>query len=170
MTAPRPDEAPIDRHRVGLVVNGRHHSLNIEARMVLADLLRDALGLTGTHLGCETGECGSCTVILDGATARSCTVLAVKADGCQITTIEGVARDGALHPVQEAFIRHHAIQCGFCTPGMIMTAIGIFDWKEPLDECEVRRSIAGNLCRCTGYEPIVRAILEVAGASGTSDG
>ena len=146
-----------------LRVNGAQTTGAAEPRTTLADYLRDVLGLTGTHLGCEHGVCGSCTVLLDGQSVRSCLILAPQAEGHEITTIEGlVGDDGSLHPVQEAFSRHHALQCGFCTPGFIMTVLEYLEEGGSDDEQEVRQRISGNLCRCTGYHNIVLAIQELA--------
>jgi carbon-monoxide dehydrogenase small subunit len=135
----------------------------VEPRLLLVDFLRENLDLTGTNVGCETSQCGACTVHLDGASVKSCTVLAVQADGRAVTTIEGLASNGALHPMQEAFREHHGLQCGFCTPGMIMAAVDLIESGEELTDEAIRRGIEGNLCRCTGYENIVRAIRAAAG-------
>ena len=144
--------------QISITVNGSVHADDVEPRTLLVHHLRDGVGLTGTNVGCDTSNCGACTVHLDGEAVKSCTVLAVQADGGEVTTIEGVARDGNLHPVQEAFNEHHALQCGFCTPGMIMQAIDFLgDNPDPSEE-EVREGIEGNLCRCTGYQNIVRAV------------
>jgi len=146
-----------------LSVNGSEVRAHIEPRLTLADFLRDVAGLTGTHLGCEHGVCGACTVLLDGESVRSCLLLAVQAEGREVTTIEGIAGpDGSLHPVQEAFTSHHALQCGFCTPGFIMTVLEYVNEGASPDEEEIRQRISGNLCRCTGYHNIVRAIRELA--------
>ena len=146
---------------VSMKVNGESVSAEVENRTLLVEYLRDHLGLTGTHVGCDTSQCGCCTVHIDGIPAKSCTMLAVQADGCEVTTIEGLAKDGVLHPMQEAFRENHALQCGFCTPGMVMSAIGIVDRHkgEELDEKTVRHELEGNICRCTGYHNIVKAIL-----------
>ena len=149
-----------------LVVNGVSRPLDVEPRTLLVHALRDNLGLTGTHIGCDTSQCGACTVLLDGRAVKGCTVLAVQAEGADVTTIEGVARDGELHPVQQAFVEHHGLQCGFCTPGMVLTAIDLLERSPNADEGAIRRSLRGNLCRCTGYQPIVEAIR--AAASGRS--
>jgi carbon-monoxide dehydrogenase small subunit len=151
---------------VRLTVNGKDHELSIDTRMVLADLLREELDLTGTHVGCGTGSCGACTVMLDGRTVKSCCVLAVDVDGRQVTTIEGLSPNGAedLHPVQRAFIDNQGLQCGFCTPGMILSAIQLLsDHPDPSEE-DIRHGIAGNLCRCTGYVMIVDSIAAAAKA------
>ena len=140
-----------------ITVNGARHETEVEPRTLLVDFIRADLGLTGTKVGCDTSQCGACTVSLDGRTVKACTVLAVQADGADIVTIEGLAGDGGLHPLQEAFWEHHALQCGFCTPGMIMSASELISAGR-LDEAAIRRGLEGNLCRCTGYENIVRAV------------
>ena len=151
--------------RVSMIVNGEAVSREIEDATLLAEFLREALGLTGTHVGCDTTQCGCCVVHLDGISAKSCTVLAASAEGMQVTTIEGLARDGVLHPMQEAFRECHGLQCGFCTPGQIMAGAELVATHSgPLDERTVREEMEGNLCRCTGYHNIVAAILSVAGA------
>ncbi len=151
--------------RVSMIVNGEAVSREIEDATLLAEFLREALGLTGTHVGCDTTQCGCCVVHLDGISAKSCTVLAASAEGMQVTTIEGLARDGVLHPMQEAFRECHGLQCGFCTPGQIMAGAELVATHPgPLDERTVREEMEGNLCRCTGYHNIVAAILSVAGA------
>jgi len=144
--------------KVGVTVNGRSHSHEVEPRLLLVHYLRDVLGLTGTHIGCETSLCGACTVLMNGQAVKSCTVLAVQADGAEITTIEGLARDGKLHPVQEGFWEEHGLQCGYCTPGMILAGVALLNSNAAPSEPEIRRAIAGNLCRCTGYQHIVNAI------------
>jgi aerobic carbon-monoxide dehydrogenase small subunit len=141
-----------------LVVNGEQRSLEVEARTLLVHALRDGLGLTGAHVGCDTSQCGACTVLLDGRAVKSCTVLALQAEGGELTTIEGLATDGGLHPVQEAFVEHHGLQCGYCTPGMILTAVDLLSRDPEPDAATIRHSLRGNLCRCTGYQPIVKAI------------
>ena len=147
---------------VALEINGVQREVQVEPRTLLVELIRDHLGLTGTKVGCDTSQCGACTIHLDGKAVKSCTVLAVQADGSTVTTIEVLARNGALHPLQEAFWAKHGLQCGFCTPGMIMTAAELLaSGGSPTDE-EIRHAIEGNLCRCTGYENIVRAIREAA--------
>jgi aerobic carbon-monoxide dehydrogenase small subunit len=148
-----------------VTVNGVVHDTDVEPRLLLVHLLRDRLGLTGTHVGCDTSNCGACTVHVDGEAVKSCTVLAVQADGAQVTTIEGMAQDGELHPLQEAFWNKHGLQCGYCTPGMIMAASELIARAEDpasLTEEDVRTSLEGNLCRCTGYHNIVQAVLEAA--------
>jgi carbon-monoxide dehydrogenase small subunit len=148
--------------RVSFHVNGVEHHVEVEPRTLLVHALRDHLGLTGTHIGCDTSNCGACTIHLDGRAVKSCTVLAVQADGTAITTIEGLARDGELHPLQEAFWNDHGLQCGYCTPGMIMAAAGLLAENPNPTEHEVRHALEGNLCRCTGYHNIVKAILDAA--------
>ena len=150
---------------VTLTVNGEKRSLETEPRTLLVHALRDDLGLTGTNIGCDSSSCGACTILLDGLSAKSCTVLAVQADGAEITTIEGVAEpDGTLHPLQQAFHECHALQCGYCTPGMVMAALSLIDEYPGLDEAGVRSGLEGNLCRCTGYQNIVDAVLQAAAA------
>jgi carbon-monoxide dehydrogenase small subunit len=141
-----------------MTVNGRQVTGDVEPRTLLVHFIRENLNLTGTHVGCETGYCGACTIMLEGRTAKSCTMLAVQAEGAQITTIEGVATNGQLHPVQEGFWERHGLQCGFCTPGMIISAVGLLSENSKPTESEIRHGIEGNLCRCTGYHNIVRAI------------
>jgi carbon-monoxide dehydrogenase small subunit len=139
-------------------VNGVTHQYSVEPRLLLVYYLRDVLGLTGTHVGCDTSQCGACTVLMDGQAVKACTVLAVQADGTDITTIEGLATDGRLHPLQEGFWEEHGLQCGFCTPGMILAAHQLLQkYPEPTEE-QIRHGLAGNLCRCTGYHNIVRAV------------
>lgn len=148
--------------QVTTTVNGRTVSEDVEPRMLLVHLLRDRLALTGTHIGCETSYCGACTVLVDGRAVKSCTMLAVQADGAEITTIEGLASGDELHPIQEAFSAHHGLQCGFCTPGMILAAVALLaDDSNPTDR-EIRIALDGNLCRCTGYQPIIRAVEDAA--------
>jgi carbon-monoxide dehydrogenase small subunit len=148
--------------RIALRVNGEDRTADVEPRESLADCLRDHLGLTGTHLGCEHGVCGACTVVVNGRTARACLLLAVEAEGGEITTVEGVADGAALHPVQQAFMEEHALQCGFCTPGFVVTLYQLFRERPDADEREIRGHLGGNLCRCTGYQNIVAAALEAA--------
>jgi carbon-monoxide dehydrogenase small subunit len=152
----------MQRVPITLTVNGRSISAEVEARMTLADFLREQLGLTGTKLGCEYGVCGSCTVLWDGAAVRSCLVLAAQADGANLTTIEGLATGEAMHPVQQAFWEHHGLQCGFCTPGMVLTAVALLEENPDPSEEEIREALSGNLCRCTGYQNIVRAVRAAA--------
>lgn len=149
---------------VRLTVNGAAREGQCEPRKLLVDFLREDLALTGTHVGCEHGICGACTILLDGEAARSCIMLAVQADGADIVTVEGLARDGALHPLQEAFREHHGLQCGFCTPGMLLTALDLLSVKPDPSEAEVREGIAAVLCRCTGYQGIVNAVRAAAAA------
>jgi carbon-monoxide dehydrogenase small subunit len=152
-----------DRRTITLTVNGVRHNREVETRLTLGDFLRRELGLTGTHLGCEHGVCGACTVHLDGEAVRSCILFAVQADGAKVTTVEGLARpDGTLHPLQQAFRDHHGLQCGFCTPGMLMTLAAFLAENANPTEREVREAISGNLCRCTGYQGIVAAALDAA--------
>jgi aerobic carbon-monoxide dehydrogenase small subunit len=149
--------------KVSLTVNGERHELDVEPRLLLVHLLRDRLGLTGTHVGCDTSNCGACTVHLDGDAVKSCTILAVQADGGEVKTIEGMAAaDGTLHPLQEAFWNDHALQCGYCTPGMIMSAADLLKRNPNPSEEEIRSGLEGNLCRCTGYHNIVRAVQDAA--------
>jgi carbon-monoxide dehydrogenase small subunit len=147
---------------VRLSVNGVEHHLEVEPRLLLVHALRDRLGLTGTHVGCDTSNCGACTVHLDGHAVKSCTVLAVQADGSRVTTIEGLGSERELHPVQEAFWNDHGLQCGYCTPGMIMAAAALLAENPNPTEDEVRQGLEGNLCRCTGYHNIVKAVLDAA--------
>lgn len=144
--------------QVSMSINGRDVTAEVEPRTLLVHFLREDQGLTGTHVGCETSYCGACTVLVDGKTMKSCTMLAVQADGAHITTVEGLASDGELHPVQEGFWERHGLQCGYCTPGMIMSAVGLLEGNRSPDEGEIRHAIEGNLCRCTGYHNIVRSI------------
>jgi|TARA_B100001105_G_scaffold67850_1_gene53238 carbon-monoxide dehydrogenase small subunit len=143
-------------------INGKDYSATTEERQLLVNFIRDEVDLTGTHVGCDTSQCGSCVIHLNGKAIKSCTMLAVQADGAEILTIEGIAEGDNLHPMQEAFREHHGLQCGFCTPGMIMSAIDIINRKPNLDEQTVREELEGNLCRCTGYQNIVKAILSAA--------
>ncbi len=143
---------------VSLTVNGEAVSREVEARTLLVELLRQHLGLTGTHVGCDTSQCGACVVHVDGRSVKSCTLLAAQAEGAQVTTIEGLATDGALHPMQEAFREHHGLQCGFCTPGMVLSAIDLVNNDPDPSERAIREGLEGNLCRCTGYHNIVKAI------------
>jgi aerobic carbon-monoxide dehydrogenase small subunit len=151
--------------RVSMTVNGTHRVAEVEPRLLLVHFLRDTLGLTGTHVGCDTSSCGACTVHLDGEAVKSCTVLAAQADGAHVTTIEGIGQEGSLHPLQEAFWEHHGLQCGFCTPGMIMAAADLLERNPDPSEHDVREALAGNLCRCTGYHNIVKAVLAAAGGT-----
>ena len=149
---------------ISLTVNGNPVTVDVEARSLLSRVLRDQLGLTDTHVGCDTSQCGACVVHVDGKPVKSCTMLAVQAAGTDVTTIEGLARDGKLHPMQEAFRENHGLQCGFCTPGMIMSAVALAEHNPDLDEAAVRKGLEGNLCRCTGYQNIVHAVLDGAKA------
>ncbi len=142
---------------VTVTVNGTRYTHDVEPRLLLVHYLRDVLGLTGTHVGCDTSQCGACTVLVDGQAVKSCTMFAVQADGASITTIEGLAKDGKLHPVQEGFWEEHGLQCGFCTPGMIITLAQVLERNPNPTEEQIRHGIAGNICRCTGYHNIVRA-------------
>ena len=148
---------------VSVTVNGVVRSADVEARTLLVHLLRDELGLTGTNVGCDTSSCGACTVLVDGLSAKSCTLLAVQVEGAALTTIEGLAGDDGLHPMQQAFQDCHGLQCGFCTPGMVMAAVSLVDEYQDLDGDAVREGLEGNLCRCTGYQNIVKAVLAAAG-------
>lgn len=150
---------------ISVTVNGRTHHLDVEPRMLLVHLLREELGLTGTHVGCDTSQCGACTVLIDGASAKSCTLFAVQADGAEVTTIEGIGSDGALHALQQAFWDEHGLQCGYCTPGMILSAADLLERNPNPTEAEIRRGLDGNLCRCTGYEHIVNAVQAAAGGA-----
>ena len=144
---------------VAMTVNGKPASADVEPRTLLVQFIREQLGLTGTHVGCDTSQCGACVVHVDGRAVKSCTMLAAQAEGAEVLTIEGLAANGDLHPVQKAFREHHGLQCGFCTPGMIMTAVDMIRRKPDLDEETVRDELEGNICRCTGYHNIVKAIL-----------
>jgi carbon-monoxide dehydrogenase small subunit len=150
--------------RVSITVNGDDHALELEPRELLVYVLRERLGLTGTNVGCDTSSCGACTVLIDGESVKSCTVLGVQADGHEITTIEGLATNGSLHPVQESFHQEHGLQCGYCTPGFVIATVALLrETPHPTEE-EIRHSLEGNLCRCTGYHNIVRAVQAAAGA------
>ena len=146
-----------------MTINGQTHSHDVEPRTLLVHFIRENCGLTGTNVGCDTSSCGACTIHLNGESVKSCTVLAVQADGQELLTIEGLAKDGVLHPMQEAFRQNHALQCGYCTPGMVMAAIGLLDENPHPTEREVRLGLEGNLCRCTGYHNIVKSVLAAAG-------
>jgi aerobic carbon-monoxide dehydrogenase small subunit len=148
--------------KVEITVNGTRHSRDVEDRTLLVDLLRDGLGLTGTHIGCDTTHCGACTVIVDDEPVKSCTVLAVQADGGAVRTVEGLETDGKLHPIQEGFWQEHGLQCGYCTPGMMMTGVALLGRNTNPTEPEIRHAISGNLCRCTGYVNIVKSIQNAA--------
>ena len=153
-------------HSVTVNVNGGDQTHEVEARTLLAQYLRESCGLTGTNIGCDTSQCGACTVILDGQAVKSCTVLALQAEGGSVTTIEGMNSNGDLHPLQQAFWDNHGLQCGYCTPGMIMTAADMLDWNSNPSEAEIRRGLEGNLCRCTGYQNIVKSIAAAAETMG----
>jgi carbon-monoxide dehydrogenase small subunit len=152
----------MDKIDIILDINGASHEVSVEPRRTLADVIRDDCGLTGTHLGCEHGVCGACTVLVEGAPVRSCLMFAVQANGKKIRTVEGLAQGGVLHPLQEAFIAHHGLQCGFCTPGFLMLAVGLLEQKPHLDDDELLDVLSSNLCRCTGYENIVKAVKAAA--------
>ena len=154
--------------RISVTVNGEKREAEVEPRQLLVYFLREQLGLTGTNVGCDTSSCGSCTILMDGDSVKSCTVLAVQADGADVTTIEGLATNGELHPMQQAFHENHALQCGFCTPGMVMAAIGLLKENPSPSEAEIRIGLEGNLCRCTGYHNIVKAVLSAAGRGVTA--
>ena len=158
------------KHSVSMNVNGVERQGEVEGRTLLVHHIRENLGLTGTHIGCDTSQCGACTILMNGKAVKSCTVLAVQAEGAEITTIEGLAKDGELHPVQEGFWEEHGLQCGYCTPGMIMTSVDLLQRNPNPTEDEIRHGIEGNLCRCTGYQHIVKSIQyaanKMAGAAG----
>ena len=147
---------------VSVAVNGVRRSHDVEPRLLLVHYLRETLGLTGTNIGCDTSQCGACTVLLDGKAVKSCTMLAAQADGAKVTTIEGLATDGKLHPVQDAFWEKHGLQCGYCTPGMVLTACNLLEQNPKPSDADIRRGLEGNLCRCTGYQNIVAAVREAA--------
>ena len=150
------------RSHVKISVNGVLHEADVEPRLLLVHFLRENLGLTGTHSGCDTTNCGACTVVMDGRTAKSCTILAVQADGREVLTVEGLAQGGRLHPVQEAFLEEHGLQCGFCTPGMLMSAYALLDKNRNPSEDEIRNAISGNICRCTGYVNVIHSVQRAA--------
>ncbi|MGH9117791.1 MAG: (2Fe-2S)-binding protein [Acidimicrobiales bacterium] len=152
--------------KVAMTVNGSAQGHDVEPRLLLVHYLRDVVGLTGTNVGCDTSSCGACTVLVGGESVKSCTMLAVQADGADITTIEGLASDGELHPVQQAFRENHGLQCGFCTPGMVMAAVSLLEEVPNPTEQQVRVGLEGNLCRCTGYHNIVKAVLAASGSGG----
>jgi carbon-monoxide dehydrogenase small subunit len=153
---------------VSMIVNGKVRKAQVEPRLLLVHFLREQLNLTGTHVGCDTSQCGACTVLIDGRSVKSCTVFAVQADGSKITTIEGLAANGELHPMQECFWEEHGLQCGFCTPGMIMSAVNLLADNPQPTEDQIREGISGNFCRCTGYQHIVNAIQHAATRSGSA--
>ncbi|GCE12609.1 (2Fe-2S)-binding protein [Tengunoibacter tsumagoiensis] len=150
------------KHAITVTVNGQRHRSEVEPRLLLVHYLRDVLDLTGTHVGCNTSQCGACVVLLNGEAVKACTLLAVQADGCEVTTIEGLAPEGSLHPIQEGFWEQHGLQCGFCTPGMIMASYQILKHNPHPTEAEIRKGLEGNICRCTGYQNIVRAVQAAA--------
>jgi carbon-monoxide dehydrogenase small subunit len=152
-----------ERFRIAVTINGSPNQAEVPARLSLADLLRDELRLTGTHLGCEHGACGACTVLVDGISARACLMLAVQADGRSITTVEGLEQAGRLHPLQQALSDHHGLQCGFCTPGVLMTLVELLEASPAPSEAEIRMALAGHHCRCTGYQGMVEAVLSLSG-------
>ena len=149
-------------HKIRVTVNGQERDAEVESRLLLVHLLREVFRLTGTHIGCDTTHCGACTVLLDGEPVKSCTVLAVQADGRELMTVEGLARDGQMHPLQQGFWEEHGLQCGYCTPGMLMTACALLQRNPDPSEEEIRQAISGNLCRCTGYVNIVKSIRHAA--------
>ena len=153
------------KHEIKVKVQGAEHKAEVESRLLLVHFLREVLGLTGTHIGCDTTHCGACTVLLDGQPVKSCTVLAVQADGREVMTVEGLEQDGKLHPLQEGFWQEHGLQCGFCTPGMLMTGYALLERNADPSEAEIRQAISGNLCRCTGYVNIVKAVQHAATAA-----
>ena len=148
---------------VSIKVNGKLRKAHVEPRMLLVHFLREQLNLTGTHIGCDTSQCGACTILLDGRSAKSCTIFAVQADGSEVTTIEGLAKEGQLHPLQNGFWEEHGLQCGFCTPGMIMSGVNLLGENPKPNEHEIREGLSGNFCRCTGYQHIVNAVQNAAG-------
>jgi aerobic carbon-monoxide dehydrogenase small subunit len=150
------------RREIGLTINGTHYAVTVEARRTLVDVIRDDCGLTGTHIGCEHGVCGACTILLDGEPMRSCLMFAVQAHGRSLRTVEGLQRGKQLHPMQEAFMRHHGLQCGFCTPGFLMLAVGVLEKRPDLSNEELVDILSSNLCRCTGYENIIKAVRAAA--------
>ncbi len=150
-------------HKIAVTVNGNRQEAEVEARLLLVHLLRENLGLTGTHVGCDTSQCGACTVMLNGEAVKSCTMFAVQAEGAAILTVEGLKQDGQLHPLQEAFWNEHGLQCGYCTPGMLMSAYGFLQSNKSPDEAQIREALRGNLCRCTGYQNIVKAVQVASG-------
>ncbi len=156
-------------HQITVTVNGEAHSATVDSRLLLVHLIRDDLALTGTHIGCDTTHCGACTVLVDGAPTKSCTMLAVQADGAEIATVEGLAGADGMTPLQEGFMQEHGLQCGFCTPGMLMTGTALLESNPNPSEAEIREAISGNLCRCTGYVNIVKAVEYAAGKMGEGD-
>jgi carbon-monoxide dehydrogenase small subunit len=156
-------------HHIRVNVNGTMREAEVESRLLLVHLLRENLKLTGTHIGCDTSHCGACTVLLDGEPVKSCTVLAVQADGKNVRTVEGLAQDGKLHAIQEGFMQEHGLQCGFCTPGMMMTSVALLERNGDPSETEIREAISGNLCRCTGYVNIVKSVQYAAAQARTAE-
>jgi carbon-monoxide dehydrogenase small subunit len=156
------------KHDVRIQVNGAEQRSEVDSRLLLVHFLREVAGLTGTHIGCDTTHCGACTVLLDGRPVKSCTVLAVQADGREVMTVEGLEQNGALHPIQEGFFQEHGLQCGYCTPGMMMTGYALLEDNPDPSEAEIRRAISGNLCRCTGYVNIVKSVQHAAAAKRAS--
>jgi carbon-monoxide dehydrogenase small subunit len=152
------------KRKVSVTVNGTTHAHEVEPRLLLVHFIRDVLGLTGTHIGCDTSNCGACTIHMNGKSVKSCTLLAVQADGAQLKTVEGLAHNGQLHAIQEGFWEEHGLQCGFCTPGMVLAAVSYLKENPKPTEAEVRLALEGNLCRCTGYHNIVKAVLAASGA------
>jgi carbon-monoxide dehydrogenase small subunit len=152
-------------HKIEVTVNGEKKEAEVESRLLLVHLLREVFRLTGTHIGCDTTHCGACTVLLDGHPVKSCTVLAAQADGREVMTVEGLEKDGKLHPIQEGFFQEHGLQCGYCTPGMMMTGYALLETNADPSEMDVRRAISGNLCRCTGYVNIVKSVRHAAAAA-----
>jgi aerobic carbon-monoxide dehydrogenase small subunit len=166
------DMSPTDmnaRISITVTVNGKSYQWQVEPRLLLVQFIRDELLLTGTHIGCDTSYCGACTVLLNDEPVKSCTVLAVQADGCDVRTVEGLEQDGKLHPLQQAFSEHHALQCGFCTPGMLMSSVHLLETNPQPSELDIRKGIQGNLCRCTGYKNIFEAIAAAANNMRESD-
>ena len=151
-----------ERRHIAVEVNGVPHEADVEPRLLLVHFLRENLGLTGTHSGCDTTNCGACTVLLDGRAAKSCTVLSVQADGRKVLTVEGLTHDGGLHPIQDAFLEEHGLQCGFCTPGMLMSAYALLDKNRNPTDDEIRKAISGNICRCTGYVNVINSVRRAA--------
>jgi len=149
-------------HKIQVKINGTEHSAEVESRLLLVHLIREKLSMTGTHIGCDTTHCGACTVLLDGVPVKSCTVLAVQADGREVMTVEGLEKDGQLHPIQEGFWQEHGLQCGYCTPGMMMTGYALLEKNTDPSEADIRQAISGNLCRCTGYVNIVKSVQHAA--------
>ena len=158
------------KHQISVTVNGAEHQAEVDSRLLLVHFIRDEIRLTGTHIGCDTTHCGACTVLLNGTPVKSCTVLAVQADGAEIKTVEGLAENGTLHPLQEGFWEKHGLQCGFCTPGMLMTGSALLESNPNPSEAEIRQAISGNLCRCTGYVNIVKAVQYAADKMASDEG